>query len=784
MFCIDCETTGVNFAHGSRPFFVGVCDRDGEPEYYEWDVNPLTRMPAVPPADVKEIRDRLARVRGWSKFAPEAREDHKVVGQSIKFDVGALRTIGVEDWPWSMTEDTLIAAHLLGSNRPKNLTALALQFLGENIEPYETRLDEAVKEVRRIVQQARLKVKRHGQKAPEPEKVGKPVKPGSKREAAEREAVEELRRAEVLARWSIAEEGHPMIPSCDKPHKNDLWLPRAYAKWKWETGGDAAFDPGINTPHPYWTLLRDYANVDTAVTVMLWPVMKRELERRGLMVIYRTQMRLPPVARRMEDAGVTGSIKRHNELQEEFHEALDSRERVCVGVAKSMGYDLVLPKNGANTSLREFCFGPSEPAKPEDACAWCGLEHEGGPENCPRDDGRYLMLTPILNPKAKTLNPTLDAKNAIPYYLATLPPNSKALTFVRALADSRKYATALSYLESYSTFMISIPDGSFVLYPNLNITGTDTLRWSANTPNTQQISKQADDRMVINLRREFGPAPGREWWSLDAKNIELRIPFYESGEQSLIDLFERPDAPPYYGSNHLANFHAVYPDLWAKEEREVGFEKVGPHCKKKYAATWYQHCKNGGFCKQYGGQERLTDATFRRPGAYKLLEEKFNKLTILNRRLVRFAEQHGYVETLPDRSVDPTRGYPLLCTRTEQGTILPTVPLSYHVQGSAMWWTDRGMVRSQDQLDEWRDRKGYDGRIVMQVHDELVFDLPKRGDPVAEKAGEAAPGSSNLLKVRCLQVLMAQCGEDFLPRVPTPVGCEYHPSNWGEGVSL
>jgi hypothetical protein len=282
----------------------------------------------------------------------------------------------------------------------------------------------------------------------------------------------------------------------------------------------------------------------------------------------------------------------------------------------------------------------------------------------------------------------------------------------------------------------------------------------------------------LNLRLCFGPAPGREWWSLDAKNIELRIPAYESGQKDLIDLFERPDDPPFYGSTHLLNFSVVYPELWEKEVREVGLEKVGPHCKKKYASSWYQWCKNGGFKLQYGGIN--ADPTFHRVGATDLLRARFSKLEALNQHYIRYAEKHGYVETMPDRSVDPDHGYPLLCNRTEYGRIKPTVPLNYHVQGTAMWWTMMAMIRCQDYLDtlnkpissHLRTHLGY--HMTIQCHDELVFDFPRGTGP--------EPWKTNLPKIRRIQGIMERCGADI--GVLTPVGTEYHESSWAEGVTL
>lgn len=53
---IDTECTGVNSWTGSRPFAVSMCDEDGETKWFEWTVDPQTRMPRVRLGDLKEIK--------------------------------------------------------------------------------------------------------------------------------------------------------------------------------------------------------------------------------------------------------------------------------------------------------------------------------------------------------------------------------------------------------------------------------------------------------------------------------------------------------------------------------------------------------------------------------------------------------------------------------------------------------------------------------------------------------------------------------------------------------
>lgn len=706
MLSFDTETTGVDFHHGTRPFFVSLCRDDGTQTWFEWDVDPVTREVKVPTDDVAEI----ARLLIQDPAEP-------LVLQNAKFDFQALGTVGLWEHVdpgelWRRVDDTLLAGHLLASNQPHDLTSMVLLYLDEDIQHYEDELEKAVKEAH--------KVARRDYKT-----------------------------------WRIARKDDPMMPSAkEKTWKSDVWLPRYVAELE---------DYPAN--HLWRTVTRDYANADTSYTLALWLVMEKVLRRRKLWDIYQARRRVLPVVYQMETHGVTVSRPKLEQLRREYQAESERCAATCLGVARGLAYDLELPKTSNNNSLRQFCFGP--------------------------------LALPAIKRSQKTGEPSLDVA-CLEHYEAVLE-EGPALDFITALRAKRSRDTALSYMESYERFWIPMtrddrgrpipPRQWYKLYPSLNPTGTDTLRFSSANPNEQNISKKKG----FNLRLCFGPAPGREWWSMDAKNIELRLPAYDAGEQELIDLFERSDEPPYYGSNHLLNFHTVYPDIWEAELAEVGLERVGPHIKEKYESTWYKWCKNGGFAVQYGAVERgdgegTADRAFRRRGSHAKLKERFARLEQLNRRCIAMAERLGWVETIPDRTVDPKRGYPLLCSRSEWGKIIPTVPLNYRTQGSAMWWMGKAMVRCQAKLDEWRRRTRFDGRIVMQVHDELVFDFPRsRVDPLSKKPEVsrlktptlAMNDGTNLWRVRVLQRLMEQGGDDY--GIPTPVSVNYHPESWAVG---
>lgn len=696
MLSVDTETTGKDLFHGVKPFFVTTCNEDGEQIWWEWEVDPLTRIPIIPQSDLGQIGDLI--------FGPVGDDGPDLILQNAKFDVTALSNILPSfSWPWDRTFDTLLAGHLLASNHPHDLTSMAFEYLGVNIEELEKALESAVKEGRRMVQQAKLRDKRG--------------KDGGE-----------------LANWRIAEEGLPEMPSAknssnkknDPLWKNDSWLPRALAKFL-----------NLDKDHSWWTVLRDYANADSFITVNLWKVMRSEIERRGLWEIYDARRKILKVAHGMETRGVTVNGERLEKQISEYRETSIECEQICVNIAGSLDYDLSLPKSGNNKSLLEFAFN--------------------------------VLKLPVVK-TTKTGNPSLD-KEAMDEYLGTLPAGSKGRAFIESLIGKRKCDTAITYMEGYKRFWHPmtlgkrIVEGWFKLHPNLNPTGTDTLRWSSNNPNSQNVSKKEG----FNLRYCFGPAPGREWWSMDGKNMELRFPAYESGEEAFIDLFEHPDDPPYFGSNHALVAHLMFPEEFESCVNDDGF--IDGRIFKKRFPDKADRTKRGNFCHQYGGQERKTDHTFGVEGAQNRIKKQFKKQESLREHYVYLANRDGYVETIPDTTVNSQRGYPILSTRDEYGRIIPTKPFSHHIQSTVGWWMEKAMVR----CDNYLSSEHPDCWIVMQVHDELVFDMPAGTGP--------EPWRTNLRIADQLRRLMEKGGDD-LRGIPTPVSVEYHSEAYSDGISI
>lgn len=537
---------------------------------------------------------------------------------------------------------------------------------------------------------------------------------------------EAIREATISARryvgtrypnWRKAQKGHEDMPSAkDETWKMDMWLPRAVCLHEKRSPTD-----------PWWNVATEYSNPDSSVLIKLIQRQLEILKKRGLLNIYFERLKMIKDRHIIEGGGITLNSNRLDALLTEYQEESKRLGKVCTNIARGYNFEISMPKSGISKSMREFAFD-------------------------------VLKLEPVEYGKT---GPSLNAK-CREHYEATLPHNSRELAWINAVGGKSKRDTACSFMESYKRYGIKTSFKDWiVIYSTLNGTGTGTLRWSSNNPNEQNISKKEG----FNLRYMFGPLEGREWWSCDYQNIELRIPAYESEEKTMIDLFERPDDPPFFGSNHLVSASIVYPELfWPLADQKGAF-------KKKYGATYYQWIKNFNFAVQYGSILKSSgwgtaDRAAHRKGAHAMVMKNLSKLGGLNEAQIAYAQDHGYVETIPDIEVNRLRGYPLYCTRNDQGGILETVPLNYHVQGTACWV----MMRATSKINEYLATVGPEYKLIMQIHDEFVFDFP------------AKPNQGNLPIIRNIERIMRNMGNNI--SVPLTVGIELHTDNWSVGESV
>jgi DNA polymerase I-like protein with 3'-5' exonuclease and polymerase domains len=515
--------------------------------------------------------------------------------------------------------------------------------------------------------------------------------------------------------WRIAKEGLKDMPSIkggneeDKPWKCDMWLPKAIVK-KQQIQNDFFENSCL-----------EYANGDTFATIKLFECLYIKAKQRGLLKIIKERHKSLRIVYEMERVGITIDPEREKNTRLSYTKTLKKAEQACFEISKKFEYELVFPKGHMNNSLREFCF-----------------------------DRKYLNLPKVKN--SKSGNPSLD-KEAKEIYINTLPDGNRKL-FVENLKKRTEISTALGYMDSYRKFQVNN-----ILHSSVNMTATRTLRTNSRNPNQQQISKKEMNENH-GVRYMFGPQNGYEWWSMDFDNFELRIPAYESGEQAMLELFESPDKSPYFGSYHSLICHILHKEEFEKYKDGNEFKKNRPDL--------YRRAKAGNFAELCGAVDTMdgkstADKTFGVPGAQRIIASRLKEKNNLNEKLKEFANEHGYVETIPDLSVDPNKGYPIICDMTGNGTFKrakPTQPMSYHVQGTACWIVFKAMTR----VNKYLKTLGPDYRIIMNIHDELSFSFPFKDN------------LGNLKKARRVREIMEECGTDV--GVKLTCGMDYHPNNW------
>jgi DNA polymerase-1 len=225
-----------------------------------------------------------------------------------------------------------------------------------------------------------------------------------------------------------------------------------------------------------------------------------------------------------------------------------------------------------------------------------------------------------------------------------------------------------------------------------------TGRLASNDPNLQNIPVRTPEGRRI--REAFIAPPGHAIVSADYSQVELRIMAHISGDQGLLDAFARGD-----------DVHrATAAEIFGRNPREVSAEE------RRYAKVINFGLMYGmsafGLAQQLG-LERATaqayiDSYFARyPGVARYMESTRQT-----------AREQGYVETvfgrrlsLPEiRSSSPARR-----SGAERAAI--NAPM----QGTAADLIKLAMIAVQG----WIDRERLGAKLIMQVHDELVLEVPE-----------------------------------------------------------
>jgi DNA polymerase-1 len=235
------------------------------------------------------------------------------------------------------------------------------------------------------------------------------------------------------------------------------------------------------------------------------------------------------------------------------------------------------------------------------------------------------------------------------------------------------------------------------IHTNFNQTGAATGRLSSSEPNLQNIPVRAPRGEAI--RRGFIPRAGWQFLVADYSQIELRLMAHLSGDPGFIEAFQQG------GDIHRQTAALIF---------EVPVEQVTPgmrgRAKTINFATMYGQ---GPFAlsRQLGISQEEARAFIAR------YFERFAGVRAFLDRQVQLAREQGYVETLFRRR----RYIPEIKDRNfNMRAYGERLAQNSPLQGSAADLIKLAMIHIHQAIKE----QGLAGRMLLQVHDELVFEVP------------------------------------------------------------
>ena len=261
------------------------------------------------------------------------------------------------------------------------------------------------------------------------------------------------------------------------------------------------------------------------------------------------------------------------------------------------------------------------------------------------------------------------------------------------------------------------------LHTSFNQAGAETGRLSSTNPNLQNIPIRTE--VGREIRRAFIAEAGNVLLSADYSQVELRILAHICGDEYLLAAFARDED---IHASAAAKVYNIPLSQVTKEQRSVAKMM---NFATSYGVTAY------GLAQRTGLSRSEADQFMQRyfamyPGVKRYIEET-----------KQLARDQGFVETLLGRR----RFFPVLRTQAtgQQANAIrqaaERAAINHPIQGTAADIIKIAMSRLFTALTEG----GYRTRLTLQVHDELVLEVPE-GEliPVSRLVKETMEGAYDL----------------------------------------
>jgi DNA polymerase-1 len=236
------------------------------------------------------------------------------------------------------------------------------------------------------------------------------------------------------------------------------------------------------------------------------------------------------------------------------------------------------------------------------------------------------------------------------------------------------------------------------VHTSYNQAVTNTGRLSSSEPNLQNIPVRTEEGR--NIRRAFVAPPGNLLLSADYSQIELRVLAHLSEDRVFCEAFARDED---IHTRTASEVFGLFPEMVTQEMRRqaktINFGVI-------YGQGAFSLARQLGVTRRVA-ETFIASYRERHAGAMAYLDA-----------CVRTAERLGYVTTLLGRRL------PIPDIASKNGNIRAFAQrnaINYPIQGSAADIIKQAMVRVTARMA----REGVQSRLIMQVHDELVFEVPE-----------------------------------------------------------
>ncbi len=291
------------------------------------------------------------------------------------------------------------------------------------------------------------------------------------------------------------------------------------------------------------------------------------------------------------------------------------------------------------------------------------------------------------------------------------------------------------YFKLKSTYLDALPKmvnpKTSRVHTSFNQTGTSTGRLSSSDPNLQNIPARNEEGREIR-KAIRAQKPGWIILSADYSQIELRVLAHVSEDPALIEAFK----------NGIDIHTATAAKVFGVKEEEVTKEMRRVGKMVNFAVTYG--------VSSYGLAKRLGMSN---SDAQLLIANYFQNYPKVKEYLdstVKFAKENGYVKTLFGRRRDipamKSKNYNVV----EEGK---RMAINAPIQGSAADMIKIAMARIHEKL------KKFQAMMILQVHDELVFELPK--EEVREVKNIVKENMENVMRLKVPLIVDMEEGETW-----------------------